>query len=715
MRKLTSIILVVLSLLMALSAFGMSASAAPAYQTYTYAIDGTPRYSPDAYSATYSIDSAQMGLEVELKNPSDLITDKNEKVYIADTGNNRIVVLDRWYKFEREISTFVNSQGNNDELAGPEGVFVTDDAIWVCDTKKSRIVKFDLEGNFQRIVDEPESQLFAKNHVYTPVAMAIDQYGRMYIVSSSTYQGVIVMDPDGNFVGFVGSQAASISAWELLMRRFRTEEQQDAQDSTLTTEFNNVAITPDGFIYVTTSSIKESEVSSAISGKSKEGKFMPVKLLNPAGDEIMRRNGFWPPAGEVALNSAFGASVTGPSTVIDVAVGPEKTWSIIDSKRNKIYTYDFNGNLLFAFGDKGSLLGSIGDIKAICYQNDTMLILDKKSPTSTIIVYERTGYGDLLLQAIAAENSLDYNYAIECWEAVLQRNSNFDAAYVGIGNAFYRSGEYEKSLEYYEKAYDTENWSNSYKEVRKEWMSSYFIPLVIALIAILVAIVKFFGFAAKYNKRVAVNGRARKTFVQELMYGFYVIFHPFDGFYDLKHERRGSLRASIVFLALTVLAFFYQGIGQGYVMNPTHQYSTIFEQLIAVMVPFLLFVIANWCLTTLFEGEGSFKDIFIATSYSLLPMPLLIIPATLCSNWVTVTEASIVEMVVTLAFIWAFLLIFFGTMVTHDYSMGKNVITTVGTIVAMAFIIFIVLLFSLLLTKLVSLVTNIVTEIEFRL
>jgi hypothetical protein len=150
-------------------------------------------------------------------------------------------------------------------------------------------------------------------------------------------------------------------------------------------------------------------------------------------------------------------------------------------------------------------------------------------------------------------------------------------------------------------------------------------------------------------------------------------------------------------------------------MNPTHAYSTILEQIIAVLVPFFLFTVANWCLTTLFEGEGSFKDIFVATSYALLPLPLLIVPATLCSNWVTTTEASIVEMVVTVAFIWAFLLIFFGTMVTHDYSMGQNVLTTLGTILAMACIIFIVLLFSLLLTKLVSLVSNIVTEIQFRL
>ena len=149
-------------------------------------------------------------------------------------------------------------------------------------------------------------------------------------------------------------------------------------------------------------------------------------------------------------------------------------------------------------------------------------------------------------------------------------------------------------------------------------------------------------------------------------------------------------------------------------MNPTGKFSTIFAQAISVLIPLFLFVLANWCLTTLFEGEGSFKHIFIASSYSLLPLIMLLIPATVFSNWVTTAEASLITMVGTIAMIWTFILLFFGTMVTHDYSMGKNFITIGGTIVAMAFIVFIVLLFSMLLSKLVGLATNIVTELQYR-
>lgn len=734
MKKLNFAVLLVLCAVMLFPLFTVGASASSAYQTYTYSIDGKALYSPDAYSASKTVGSADLAFAsfypnasadslkklTKLDNPGDMVTDSEKKVYIADSGNNRIVVLTRYLELDYIISDFINDKGNPDSFTNPQGVFVVNPKdgdngeIWVCDTDHNRLVVFDrVTFEFKKIIDQPQSQLFDDDAVYKPVAMAIDQYGRIYVVSSTTYQGIIVMDSDGEFVGFIGAQAVTISAWQILWRKLQTDEQKKVSAKLISTEYNNISITDDGFVYVTTSSIAESSVQSAINGKSKSGTYLPVKLLNPSGEEIMRRNGFWPPAGEIDYSTDSTDTYHGVSTITDVAVGPEKTWSIIDEKRQKIYTYDFNGNLLFAFGDKGSLLGSISNIEAICYQGDTLLVLDKGND-GCIVVYERTKYGDLLIQAISAQNSLDYDEAIDCWKEVLQRNSNFDAAYVGIGNAMYRSGSYKDALAMYEVAYDTENWSEAYKEVRKEWMSKWFLLVIVLIVGVIVGVIKWFQYAAKVNKRVSTDGRAKKTFGQELIYGFYVIFHPFDGFYDLKHEHRGSVRASLVFIAVAVLTFFYQGVGQGYVLNPTGKVTTIMTQLISVAVPLILFVLANWCLTTLFDGEGSFKDIFIATSYSLLPLPLLIIPTTIVSNWVSSSEASIITFIGTVAFIWVGILLFFGTMVTHDYSMFKNFIIILCTIVAMAVIVFIVLLFSMLLSKLVSLVTNLITEIQYR-
>ena len=129
----------------------------------------------------------------------------------------------------------------------------------------------------------------------------------------------------------------------------------------------------------------------------------------------------------------------------------------------------------------------------------------------------------------------------------------------------------------------------------------------------------------------------------------------------------------------------------------------------------MLWVIANWCLTTLFDGEGSLMDIYIATGYALFPLPLFVIISTFASNFVTADEVSILNLLTNIAFFWCGFLLFFGIMVTHDYSMGKNFVTTLGTIAGMVIIMFVAILFTTLLGKLVSFITNIVTEVQFRM
>ncbi len=740
MKKITAIICVIFAFIMVMA---LPVGASAPYQTYTYSINGTALYSPDAYIPAKSIDSAYMGLDDDallkkyysglgsedlakkktISSPSDIEVDDNMNVYIADTDNNRIVVLDRYYKVKFIIESFINSQGNPDKLAAPQGVFITSDKrvgletipgrIFVCDTNNNRIVTFDRDGNFLNVIRQPESELFDEGAVYKPVAVAVDQYDRLYVVSSTTYQGIIVMTDTGDFTGFIGAQKVTISAWDTIWRRFQTEEQRELSESYVSTEFNNVALFGD-FIYVTTSSVDESKVESAINGKSKSGDYAPVKMLNAAGKEIMRRNGFYPPSGEVDIKKTkVSDTISGVSTIVDVATGPEKTWSIIDQKRSKVFTYDYDGNLLFAFGDSGRQIGNISNkgLAGVVYQGDNMLLLDRTAKSFT--VYERTEYGDILINALRNQNERRYDKAIDDWMEILKRNSNFDTAYIGIGNALYRSNNLEEALEYYESAYDTENYSVAYKDLRKEWLSKFIILIPIVVVAICIVCSKFLKYAKKVNKRVATSGETR-TYGQELLYVFHVIFHPFDGFWDLKHEKRGSLRAAITILAMVVVAFYYQAIGEGYLLNPQGTYASLIGVILSIGAPFALWTIANWCLTTLFEGEGSYKDIFIASCYALMPMVLIMIPTTLMSNFLVAEELDILSVVNAFAFIWAGLLIFLGMMVTHDYGMGKNVLTTAGTIVGMVVIMFIAILFTTLLGKLVSFVTNIVTEIQFR-
>jgi len=734
MKKLIKIICIAFAVLMIAA---IPLSAAKPYQTYTYSISGTALYSPNAYDPMITVDYKYMGLETKIEDPRDLEVDEDLNVYVVDTKTNRVICLDRYYKAREDvcsngydkgyISEFTNEYGVKDTLTGPRGVFISKDRyengehieglIYVCDTDRNRIVVFEKDGTYVRIINQPESELFDEGSLYKPVAVAVDAYDRLFVVSESTTQGIIVLTSEGEFTKFIGAQKTSLNAWQILMRRFRTDAQSTMVEANVSSEYNNITITDDGFIYVTTSSLDEGQQQSAIRGKSTSGDYAPVKMLNASGDEIMRRNGFWPPSGEVQISTssvdATRGVATGASKITDVACGPSGTWSIIDAKRQKVFTYDFDGNLLFAFGDKGDQMGNLQNIAAVTYQGDRMLLLDM-GESKSFTAFSRTDYGNILMQALDHQNARQYDNAIDDWTEILKRNSNFDAAYVGIGKALYRSGEYEESLEYYKSAYDTVNYSLSYKEIRKEWIGNFiiFIPIGIGVLCFLIS--KFLKYANKINRAAALKTE-KKSFKEELLYVFHVMFHPFDGFWDLKHEKRGSVRAGIVFIVITVLAYFYKAIGQGYMVDQQQGTSSIMTWVISVLVTVFLWAISNWCLTTLFDGEGSFKDIFIATSYCLLPVPLTIIPCTLISNFVIDTEVSMLSFVETLGIIYMVILVFIGMMVTHDYTMGKNIITSAGTIIAMVFIMFVAALFSTLLIKIVSFVSNIVIELRYRM
>ena len=688
-------------------------SAATPYATYTYSAGGQVLTSPAAYVPDTVVDAAYMGLNGTIDDPRDLFVGPDERVYIVDAASASVKVLDRYYKFLFEINSFTNEHGVPDTFLNPSGVFVNDNYIYVCDTDNNRIVMFDTEGNYVKIIGKPVSNLFEEGSIYKPVACAVDDYGRIFVVSSTTYQGIIVLNDNGDFFGFIGAQKVAISALEIIWRNIQTEEQRAQSEEYVSTEFNNITIDKDNFIYVTTSSIAESDQQGAINSKSKASDYAPVKKLNASGSDVMKRNGFYPPSGEVRITNMSTASITGASKIIDAAVGPEGTWSIIDEKRSKVFTYDDNGNLLFTFGDKGTQTGNIDSIEAIAYQGSKILILDKTN--DNIITFRRTEYGDLLLAALEHDNNRMYDATIDDWTEILKRNNNFDAAYIQIGKALYRQGEYEQAMDYYKSAYETENYSEAYKEVRKQWANSFFwmIPIVIVVVCILIA--KFFGFAAKVNKRTAMKV-GRKSLKEELLYAFHVIFHPFDGFWDLKHEKRGSVRSAFVILLITIIVYFYNSIGQGYIFNPRPSTAmNIMGAISAVVAPLLLWVVANWCLTTLFEGEGSMSDIFTACCYCLTPLPLLVLPVTIASNFLTANEGGLISMLSSFAYIWLGILLVLAMQVTHDYSVGKNLLTCVATIVGMAFLMFLGILFSSLMAKIVSFVTNIIEEISYRL
>ncbi len=722
-KRLTTVIILSLVLVML---FGtVYSSAFSSYDTYTYSIDGEPLQSPAAYQPADTITSKKMGLLDKLggkplQSAADIVTDDASNVYIADKDNNRIVVLNKYYSAVAVISSYVDEYGKTQTLSGPEGLYVTDSRItsdgesyiYVCDTGNARIVIFDRQYNYVKTLEKPSSSLVTAA-AFKPSSIAVDIYGRIFVVSKTCFEGVIVMSSEGDFTGFIGAQKVTYSLIEMIWRRFQTKEQRESQAANISVSYNNITVDESGFVYITNNNLDEDKQFAAI--KSKKADFSPVKKLNAAGNEIMKRNGFFDPGGEVAVNTLNpNLSV---SSIIDIAIGTENSWSILDEDRSRIFTYDQNGNLLFAFGDMGDQLGNGEKFVAITYHQvgDTnyLLALDNSATGYKITVYSPTEYCDTIMSALRNQNEHNYSASINYWQDVLTRNNNFDLAYIGIGKALYNQGKYDEAMEMLASAYETSQYSQAFAESRKNILGYVLVPLILGICLIAFLAVKFLGWAKKKNKATSLKV-GRKTYAEELLYVFHLQFHPFDGFWDLKHEQRGSVRGGLTIMGITILAFFYQSIGRGYIFNPRDTYSSIIAQILSISVPVLLWCVGNWCLTTLFEGEGSFKDIFIATTYSLAPLPLLVIVSTILTNVLTAQEGSMINLLVTFGYIWVGILLFFGTLVTHDYSLSKNVLIVLFTIVAMAVIMFVAILFSSLLVKMVTFIVSIFTEIGNR-
>ena len=723
MKKSSRILVAVLCLLMLVS-IPVFAASAP-YETYTYSMKGDPMASPHAYVPERTVSNFDMGLSSPLTNPQDIFVGEDGLIYITDApsgtdGVGRVIVLDNNFKYQFEITEFINQNGIRDKFSKPDGLFVNSENIYVCDSDNQRIVVFDLVGNFVRMIEAPKADVMGEDTLFHPVAVSVDASGKLYVVSDQTYSGVFALEADGSFICFIGAQKAEVPLATRIRRIFFPDV---VAEEYITSAYNNITIDKDGFIWVTTSDIDTQTLSSAIT--SGDETYAPVKRLNNQGVDIMRRNGFFIPAGEVSFKNDASSEATGangPSKLIDVALGPNGMWSVIDSSRCRIYTYDSDGNMLFAFGDKGQQLGNLSSPTAIAYSGSSLLVLDSK--LTSITVYKREPYGDIIDKALGFTAQRKYNDALTMWNEIYKNNTNFDAALVGIATNFFRDGAtvdaatglngYEASLEYFKAAGDTAGYSESFKAIRKLWVEKWVFLLILIIVVACIVLSKFLGYVGKKNKE-GVTKVGKRTLWEEFLYGFYIIMHPFDGYWDLKHEKRGSVRSAILIDAVVVLSTVYYTVGSAYIFNPNKSSSNPFGGILTVMVPLMLWCVSNWCLTTLFDGEGNFKDIFVSTSYALFPLVIILIPVTLATNIASLDESAMISLVMSIGFIWLGMLVFFGMATTHGYSMGKNILITAATIVGMMFIMFIMMLFTNLIQQMVMFVTDIVSEVSFRM
>lgn len=138
----------------------------------------------------------------------------DRRIYVADTGNNRIVVLNERMKLERIIDSFENS-GKTDAFNAPHGIFVTsDNKLYIADTNNFRIVVLNEDGTLNRIISNPTSEVLPEDFVFAPLKVVTDYAERVYVVAKNMFQGIMAFDENGNFTGFIGTIKVTISTYE---------------------------------------------------------------------------------------------------------------------------------------------------------------------------------------------------------------------------------------------------------------------------------------------------------------------------------------------------------------------------------------------------------------------------------------------------------------------------------------------------------------------
>lgn len=472
-----------------MTAFMLPCSAA-SYENYIYTYDGVAVREPQAYLPGRIVDGEEIGVG-QLREPQDLFVAENGDVAVADTGNNRVLLLDGNFRLKEELADL----GNGITLSGPRGVYIRDDYLYIADSGNRRLVCVSLVDLSVVVYDKPTIPI-QEDLEFIPVKVAVDSAGRIFVVCEGVNQGMLELDAQGEFVSFYGAIKVSPTPMQIFWRRFMTEEQLNALESIIPTEYSNLDVDEEDFVYGTISALDPQQLYNNVLSQNNSSSQMPIRKLNPVGRDILRKNAFYPPVG--LLDPVFEDGVPAMSRFTDVCVGHNGLYAVLDAAGGKVYAYDNDANLLFTFGSIGSTSGSLGQPSALDVLDDgRYLVLD--SLYGQFVEYRPTDYARLVLEASEDYFNREYEQAEAKWQEVVQYTANSDLAFVGMGKAQLRLGKYGEAMEYFRLGHDQELYSKAFNEYRNQWVSRHFTAIATALL--LLAVLGFAVWLVRHRRR----------------------------------------------------------------------------------------------------------------------------------------------------------------------------------------------------------------------
>lgn len=729
----------IISLLFAV-AICSSTVMAESYQSYVWDLEsGTYYLAPDAMQYSRSI-SAQDLVDANgqsigaFANPTDITVGPDHLIYITDTDNNRFVVLNPDFTLNKVISSFrhtiTDANGNqtviDDVFNQPGSIFVTEnDGMYICDTtgltssnvdaadaskvgadnEAGRIIHLDQNMNVIRIIWGVSSPVLPDDFVFRPSKVAVDDAGRIFVVNANFNMGLIELGRDGAFVQTLGAPAVQYNLIDLMWRAISTEAQEEQMSTFQSTEFNNLDITEDGFVYVTLDTYDE------------EGTLPDfLKKLNAKGGDVLKKmSDEYEPFGDLRA-VGFTSDYNGPARLCDVTALDNDMYAVLDRERNRVFVYNEEGQNLFEFGsppdDRDGMYtsyvnGTLSSPVSMDWMGDTCLVLD--SALDTVNVYTPTEYGARIFEATRLHAADRYDEESQVWQEVLVLNNNSAAAKDNLGQVAYRNEDWPTAMKYFKEIYNVTDYSKAYKYQRQVLIEQNFIYGVIGIVALIVLIVVIKKLWKKF-----VPKADEKSYWGRLGYCKTVIFRPLNGFWNLTKEGRGGAGAATTILIVASLISVLQARFTGFIFNPEAESTNLIVTMLTLIVPILLFTICSWAVTSLMSGEGTLKDLYIGACYSTTPIIILYPISIILSNIMVEEEGNLYQVFLTIALIWVLLLLFSSCMRINDYTLGKAVGVTIIIVVVMVLVVFLAILFFALIQQMIEFVENLGVELTNR-
>ena len=460
-RKLTtgrwSLTVTLCLLLLASAASARAQDTIEQYRSYTVDHAGHQLPIPDPYILDRIIDKF-VAVPDDLSTLRDIFLNReNDHLYIADTGNNRIIELNA----EGDIVRVLGSDAATSQFSGlvapldlnrPQGIFrdTRDGTLWIADTGNARILNVTEEGEVLQEFGAPQSDVLVGITAAAPSKVLVDKRGYIYYLEG-TGAGMIVMAQQNRFRGFFGSNRKAFSLRWLWARYLATEEQKEKILLSTPTAHSDMYLGNDGFIY------------TSVAGESSR----QVQKLSPVGVNIFVEKSL---ERKLYKNRIFGEqrrSWEPAHRFSAVTVDDVGTVTVLDQSSGRIYQYDQDRNLLMAFGRMGIGRVEVGLASEIEVDSRGYLYtLD--GARSVIYVLRPTRFAELVHRASALQFDGSYAEAASAWRGVLNLASNYELAHSGMAAAYYHQERWQEAMREYALAHDQLGYALAFYEHRQD-------------------------------------------------------------------------------------------------------------------------------------------------------------------------------------------------------------------------------------------------------